>query len=340
MRTFDFRSDTVTQPTPNMRKAMFEAVVGDDVYRDDPTVNELESKCAALLGKEAALFVPSGTFGNQLAILTHTKRGDEVILGDACHILRYEVGAAAVIAGVQLRSAPTEKGCFYPGHLEKLIRGDDIHFPETGLICIENAHSGGNAVPLEHMAAVYKIAGDNGIPVHLDGARLFNAALALGVEAKAIAAYADSIMFCLSKGLCAPIGSMLVGNRSFIERARKNRKMMGGGLRQVGILAAAGRIAIEEMIPALADDHLMANRLAAGLEKIPKIEVQQAQRDINFVFCKIALPMPLEAFTEALSAKGLIVTGTPDGHFRFVANHDTPEEGVDLLIDTLKTLLS
>jgi threonine aldolase len=319
---------------------MFEAVVGDDVYRDDPTVNELERKCAALLGKEAALFVPSGTFGNQLAILTHTKRGDEVILGDACHILRYEVGAAAVIAAVQLRSTPTEKGCFQLEQLEKLIRGDDIHFPETGLICIENAHSGGNVVSLEHMSDVYKIASDNGIPVHLDGARLFNAAHALGIEAKAIAACADSIMFCLSKGLCAPVGSMLVGNKTFIERARKNRKLMGGGLRQVGILAAAGLVAVEEMIPLLAEDHIMAQRLADGLDKLPKVEVIKAQRDINFVFCKIALPMPIDAFIEALAAEGIKATGTPDGHFRFVTNHDTPAEGVDLLIDTLKKLLS
>jgi threonine aldolase len=323
-----------------MRKAMFEAIVGDDVYRDDPTVNELERKCAALLEKEAALFVPSGTFGNQLAILTHTKRGDEVILGDACHILRYEVGAAAVISSVQLRSAPTVDGCYSLQNLEKLIRGDDIHFPDTGLICMENAHSGGKAVPLAHMAAVYQLANANDIPVHLDGARLFNAAQALAVQAKEIAAYADSIMFCLSKGLCAPIGSMLVGKKDFIERARKNRKLMGGGLRQVGILAAAGLIAIEEMIPALSHDHEMAKRLEAGLSLIPAVEVMKDQRDINFVFCKIALPMPATDFIDALAAKGLIVSGTPDGHFRFVTNHDTPEEGVDMLIGAIQTILS
>lgn len=243
----DLRSDTVTKPTKAMREAMYNAMVGDDVYGDDPTVNELEAYAAKLVGKEAALFVPSGTFGNQLALLTHCQRGDEVLLGDDCHIVQHEVGAAAVIAGVQLRTLISKKGILDPEEIRSKIREEELHYPRTGLICLENAHSNGRVIPLKAMASVREIALERQVPVHLDGARLFNAATYLKVDVKEITKYCDTVMFCLSKGLCAPVGSILAGSKSFIERGRKNRKLMGGGMRQAGVIAAAGLIALKEM---------------------------------------------------------------------------------------------
>ncbi|MDD2483917.1 MAG: low specificity L-threonine aldolase, partial [Eubacteriales bacterium] len=274
MRYIDLRSDTVTMPTDEMRKAMAEAPVGDDVYGDDPTVNRLEAIAAEKVGKEAALFVPSGTFGNQLCVLTHTRRGDEIILGKNCHIVLHEVGAAAVIAGVQLRTLDTINGMLVPADVEMAIRGKDIHYPDTGLICVENAHGLGTAIPLDNLLMIKELAEEHGIPVHMDGARIFNAATALGVDAKEIAACCDSVMFCLSKGLAAPVGSMVAGTKEFIDRARKNRKLMGGGMRQAGILAAAGIIALEKMTERLVVDHENAAYLAEQLSKIHGIDVK------------------------------------------------------------------
>ncbi len=339
MKYFDFRSDTVTLPTDNMRQAMFNAEVGDDVYGDDPTLIELEEKSAKLLGKEAALFVPSGTFGNQLAILTHTKRGDEVLLGDACHILMHEVGAAALISGVQLRQVPTHNGSMQIKDVARMIRSQDIHYPDTGLICIENAHSSGAVIKLSEMKAIYELANKHGIPVHLDGARLFNASHALGVTVKDLANDADSIMFCLSKGLCAPVGSMLVGTRAFIERARKNRKLMGGGLRQAGFLAAAGIVALDEMVDRLVMDHDLAKYMAEKLSEIDCITVMEDRLDINMVFCKIKMKLTEETFTDLLLQAGIKVNGSEDGEFRFVTNYWTPLEAVDKLCSTIKDIL-
>ena len=339
MKYFDFRSDTVTMPTDSMRQAMFKAEVGDDVYGDDPTIIELEEKSAKLLGKEAALFVPSGTFGNQLAVLTHTKRGDEVLLGDACHILMHEVGAAALISGVQLRQVPTHNGSMQLKDVTRMIRIEDIHYPDTGLICIENAHSSGAVIKISEMKAIYERAGKHGIPVHLDGARLFNAAHALGVEAKEISSYADTIMFCLSKGLCAPVGSMLVGTRVFIDRARKNRKLMGGGLRQAGFLAAAGIVALDEMVDRLGSDHDLAKYMAEKLSEIDAIAVLEDRLDINMVFCKIKMKLSEEVFVEKLLQAGIKINGSEDGEFRFVTNYWTPIEAVDKLCETIKDIL-
>ena len=336
MKKFDFRSDTVTKPTQSMRDAMYIAEVGDDVYGDDPTVIELEKMSASLLGKEAALFIPSGTFGNQLALLTHTKRGDEVILGDACHIMMHEVGAAAVIAGVQLRTIPTMNGHMDASLVKAMIRENDIHYPDTGLICIENAHSSGAVIPLDEMAEVYKVAKEYNIPVHLDGARIFNAAVALEVPVHQIAAEADSIMFCLSKGLCAPIGSMLVGDQSFINRARKNRKLMGGGLRQVGIIAAAGLVALNEMTERLYEDHDNAKYLAGELAKIDGITVFDDRLDINMVFCEIKSIKNHELFVKSMLDKGLLINGPELGEYRFVTNYWTQKESVDLLVEAIK----
>jgi len=339
MAYFDFRSDTVTMPTDKMREAMFKAKVGDDVYGDDPTIIELEEKSAALLGKEAALFVPSGTFGNQLAVLTHTKRGDEVLLGDACHILMHEVGAAALISGVQLRQVPTHNGSMQIKDVARMIRTEDIHYPDTGLICLENAHSSGAVIKLSEMKAIYELAQKHEIPLHLDGARLFNAAHALGVDGKEVAQYADSIMFCLSKGLCAPVGSMLVGTRSFIERARKNRKLMGGGLRQAGFLAAAGIVALDEMVDRLERDHELAKRLAEKLSEIEGVTVMEDRLDINMVFCKIKLKCSEATFVDALFESGLKINGSEEDEFRFVTSYWTPIEAVDKLCKVIENTL-
>lgn len=337
---YDFRSDTVTQPTDEMRKAMGLALVGDDVYEDDPTVKELEALAASILGKEAALFVPSGTFGNQLALLTHTKRGDEVIVGEDNHIIAHEVGAASVIAGVQLRTAPTVNGVMDPKDVERLIRGKDIHYPDTGLICMENAHGSGSVISIEDMAAVKSVADAHGIPVHLDGARLFNAAMYLGCSAADIAVYADSIMFCLSKGLCAPFGSMLVGEKNFIDHSRKNRKLMGGGLRQAGHMASCGLIALNEMVERLSVDHDLASIMAEELEKIEGVSVIFERQHINMVFFTVEEGLVDEDdMIDRLADAGFKVNGTEDGEWRFVTNKDVDKDAVLKLCEAVKKII-
>ncbi|MCK8061015.1 MULTISPECIES: low-specificity L-threonine aldolase [unclassified Fusibacter] len=336
----DLRSDTVTKPTDKMRNAMANALVGDDVYGDDLTTIELERTAADLLGKEAALFVPSGTFGNQLAILTHTRRGDEIIVGHDSHIVLHEVGAAAVIAGVQLRATTTKNGVFNVDEVKSLIRTDDIHYPDTGLICMENAHGNGTVVPLENMEAIYGIAKEHAIPLHLDGARIFNAAAVLGVDVKTIAEYTDSVNVCLSKGLCAPIGSVLAGSENFIARARKNRKLMGGGMRQTGILAAAGLIAMKEMPVFLKGDHAKAERLAHALDAITNIDVIWERRDISMVFFTLPESVINETnFVEGLRQKGIIINGTEDKEYRFVTHHWISDEDIVKIVEAVKSLI-
>lgn len=339
----DVRSDTVTKPTAEMRQAMANAEVGDDVYGDDPTVNELERLAASMVGKEAALFVPSGTFGNQLALFTWCKRGSEVILGEDCHIIQHEAGAASVIAGVQTRPLPAPTGMLDPEDIEKRIRGTDIHYPATSLICMENAHSAGTVVPLEHMEAVYAIAQKHRIPVHLDGARLFNAAAALEVDAKSIAAYTDSVMFCLSKGLCAPVGSMLAGPKEFIDRARRNRKIMGGGMRQAGILAAAGILALTTMTGRLKEDHRRARRLAQGLGAIPGVQVAADRLDINMVFFSIPALTSEEKsrqFIEVLKNHNILANPPEQGNFRFVTHYWISNEDIETIVRACKQAMT
>ena len=268
MNYIDLRSDTVTKPTQKMRDAMFEAMVGDDVFHDDPTMNELEEIVARKLGKDAGVFIPSGTFSNQLALFTHCKQGQEVIVDQFAHIVQHESGASPVISGVQLFTLESDLGVWDLNKLEKMIKKRSISTTETKLICIENAYNG-RALPLDYFAQVKKIADQHGVKVHLDGARIFNAAVALGVEVCQIAEYADTVSVCLSKGLGAPIGSVLVGPKDFIDEARLKRKVMGGGMRQVGILAAAGKIAIEEMSKRLYIDHENAAYMASILKEIP-----------------------------------------------------------------------
>jgi len=340
LRYIDLRSDTVTMPTEEMRKAMAEAVVGDDVYGDDPTVIELETLSAELVGKEAAMFVPSGTMGNQLAVMTHTRRGDEIIVEESCHIVEHEVGAVAVIAGVNLRTVRGIHGVMQPEDVELAIREDDLHHPETTLICMENALSNGRVVTLEDMKKIYDVAKKHNLPVHLDGARLFNAAAHLNVEATAITAYTDSLMFCLSKGLCAPVGSILAGSKSFIAKAKKNRKLLGGGMRQSGILAAAGLIALKDMTKRLHMDHENAKYLAARLAELPGVKVDVDGIHINMVFFAIDnLKMSDAEFTDKLLQKGIKANGAYRGVLRFVTNNDVTKEDIDYVIKCMKEIL-
>lgn len=337
----DLRSDTVTQPTEDMRQVMLTAVVGDDVYDDDPTVKELETYAAHLLNKEAALFVPSGTFGNQLSIMTHTRRGDEIIVSHDSHILYHEVGATAVIAGAQLRAIECFGGRFDRNQLKNYIREEDIHYPDTGLICVENAHGNGSVIPLDKMKEIYAIANENGIPVHLDGARVFNASTALGVPVSEVAKYADSVTFCLSKGLCAPIGSIVAGTEQFIKRAKRNRKLMGGGLRQVGFLAAPGLLALRDMVGRLEEDHKLAKFLADELALFDGISVIRERLDINMVFFTMDESIIAESeFVKALLERGIKINGTEDGEWRYVTNHDVTKEDIVEVIKVMKEILN
>ncbi|HCX62565.1 MAG TPA: low-specificity L-threonine aldolase [Clostridiales bacterium] len=341
MKFIDLRSDTVTMPTDEMRQAIANAEVGDDVYGDDPTINKLEKLAAEKVGKEAALFVPSGTFGNQLALLTHTNRGQEVIIGKNNHIVVHEVGGSAVIAGVQLRTLETVNGIMKPIDVENAIRVDDIHEPETGLICVEEAHGCGTVVPLSILKEIKDIAEKHSIPVHMDGARLFNAAVSLGVDPKEITANCDSVMFCLSKGLAAPAGSMIAGSKSFIDKARKYRKLMGGGMRQVGIIAAAGIIALEEMADRLHEDHENAKYMAQRLAELPGVEVVKDRLDIDMVFFRMAEDViPEKTLIEKLYEKNIKINGVEAGEYRFVCHIDVTKENIDYVIDTMKSLIS
>ena len=269
-KNLDFRSDTVTLPTPEMRKAAAEAPLGDDVVGEDPTVNKLEALAAEMLGKEAGLFVTSGTQGNAVSVLAHTNRGDEIILEARSHIYVNEVGGLAVLGSLMARTITGELGWMKPEEIRAAIRADNIHLPRTSLLCIENTHNAAGGIPLtvEQMKSSWDVAKEQGLGVHLDGARIFNAAIALGVDAKELSKYADTIQFCLSKGLSAPVGSLVVGTEELVKRARKYRKMLGGGMRQAGIIAAPGIIALTKMVDRLADDHANAKLLAEGLREL------------------------------------------------------------------------
>lgn len=340
MRYLDFRSDTVTLPTEEMRRAMANAEVGDDVYGDDPSVNLLEREAARILGKEAALYVSSGTMGNQLAIMAQTKRGDEVVVSRESHIFEHEVGAAAVLSGVTLNTLSFANGVYDPDAMEAAIRSGDIHEPPTTLFCMENALANGRVVPVDVMRAVYERAKRHGIRVHLDGARLFNAAVSLGVDARDITACTDTVSCCLSKGLCAPVGSVLAGEREVIGRARKYRKMLGGGMRQCGVIAAAALLAIRDMPARLKEDHENARYLAEQLANMQDVEVDLESVQINMVFCAIARS---EAWQEALAARlykeGVKISGPNRGLFRFVTNRDVGRDDIDRLLALLRDAL-
>ncbi|MGB8000293.1 MAG: low-specificity L-threonine aldolase [Anaerobacillus sp.] len=338
----DLRSDTVTKPNEQMRKAMYEAEVGDDVYGEDPTVNRLEQIAAQTLGKEAALFVTSGTQGNQIAGLVHCQPGQEVIMESQAHLFLYEAAALSAFAGVQIKTIDGNRGAMNPGDVEAAIRGDDIHQPETGLICIENTHNkaGGAIVPLENMEQIYQLAKKHQIPVHLDGARLFNAAAAAQISVKDFAQYTDSVQFCLSKGLGAPVGSIIAGSSEFIGKARKWRKRLGGGLRQAGVLAAPGIIALEENPKHLETDHENAKYLAEGLQNTNGI-VLENQVDTNILLIDITNTMQTtEDFIHLLKEHGILAGAFGPNVIRFVTNNGITKKDIDHALLAIKKIVS
>lgn len=332
----DLRSDTVTKPSPEMRRAMAEAEVGDDVYGEDPTVRELEETGAALVGQEAGLFVPSGTMGNQVAVLTHTRRGDEVFLEAESHIYYYEVGDIAALAGAQPRPIPGSRGRFTAADLRAAVREPNIHYPNPRLVCLENTHNraGGAVWRPEEVDAVVEAAHELGLAIHLDGARLFNAAVALGLPAARLARGVDSVMFCLSKGLGAPVGSLLCGPAEWIERARKERKRLGGGMRQAGILAAAGLWALRHNVERLAEDHANARWLAEQLAQIRGLRVDPAEVETNMVM--VGVPGPAEAFSRALRQRGVLANPSRPGTLRLVTHLDVDRAGCERAVQAFR----
>ncbi len=326
----DLRSDTVTRPTAAMRRAMAEAEVGDDVYGEDPTVNRLEEEAARLVGKEAALFVASGTMGNQLAVMTHTRRGDEVIVEAESHIYYYEVGGLAALSGVQPLAIPGQNGILTSKDVEAALRPENIHFPRPRLLCLENTHNrgGGTVLSVEQTRALAEVARRAGMKVHLDGARIFNAAVFLGVTARELAEPADSVMFCLSKGLGAPVGSILAGSAAFVEAARKNRKLLGGGMRQAGILAAAGLLALE-MVSCLEEDHQKARVLAEGLAEIPGITLDLNLVQTNIVRFDVAgTGLSAPDLVARLKDEGVLANAVGTTKVRMVTHRDV--SGIDI----------
>ena len=337
----DLRSDTVTQPTLKMREAMANAEVGDDVYREDPTVRRLEETAAGLLGKEDALFVPSGTMGNQLGILAQTERGDEVICDADAHIVCYEVGAPAMWAGVQLRQVPGLIGRDAAQKLREAYRPPDIHFPNTKLLCLENTFNrgGGTVMTPEEMKTVYELAKELKLKVHLDGARIFNAAVALRCDVKEFTQYCDTLMVSLSKGLSAPVGSIVAGGEVFINKARKYRKALGGGMRQAGVLAAAGLEALK-MIDRLSEDHANAMALAEGLAQIDGLKVELHRVQTNIVIADItAVDMDAAAFVLEMQKRGVKVSAFGPQLVRFVTHKDVSRSDVEQAVKIAKIII-
>ncbi len=325
MKIIDLRSDTVTLPTPAMREAMYRAEVGDDVFGEDPTVNRLEEMAAERMGKEAALFVVSGTMANLVCLLTHCGRGDEFIVGHLAHTFLYEVGGSAALGGLHPHTVPNRPdGTLDLKDVESAIRGDNIHFPRTRLICLENTHNrcGGAALTVEYTDSLCRLAHSHRIAVHLDGARIFNAAIALGVDVKELTRNVDSVAFCLSKGLSCPVGSLVCGSAEFIAEARRSRKMVGGGMRQAGIIAAAGVVALEEMVDRLAEDHANARRLAEGLAEIPGLSVDLERVQTNIVyFDLIEGSLETDRFLAGLREGGVKMLSTGPRRFRAVTHY-------------------
>ena len=345
MELVDLRSDTVTKPTPEMREAMAEAEVGDDVYRDDPTVNHLESLAAEMLGKEAALFVPSGTMGNLLALLVHCQRGDEVIVGDKSHIYLNEAGGMSALGGIQPCPIPNQNnGTLALNNILASIRTEDVHHPITRLICLENTQNicGGVPLTLEYTRQVGELARNNNLSLHIDGARIFNAAVAQNISVKELVGPADSVMFCLSKGLAAPIGSVLVGTEKFIARARHLRKMLGGGMRQVGIVAAAGIISLEKMTKRLGEDHARAKNLADGLRQVKGLIVDAGSPSTNMVYLNLSEDVKVDSWQIVERAKkaGVLLDAENARRFRLVTHYWVDDAGVENAISAFREALS
>jgi len=337
MKYIDLRSDTVTKPTKEMRDAMYKAPVGDDVFSDDTLMNELEDLVAKTLGKEAGVFVPSGTFSNQLSLFTHCNQGDEVIVDQDAHIVQHESGASPVISSVQLFTLESQNGIWDLKKLERVIKKKTISTTQTKLVCMENAYNG-TVLPLDYMKQVYHIAKSHNLAVHLDGARIFNAATALGVEVKNIAQYADTVSVCLSKALGAPVGTVLVGSKEFVKKARLKRKQMGGGMRQIGILAAAAKISVETMSKRLYIDHENAAYMDRLLREIPGIQIDETQRDINMVFFDIDNDSKYQ-LDEFLLKNGVKILEY-EGVFRFVTHYDLNREDIKTAVELVKEYFS
>lgn len=333
MRIVDLRSDTVTLPTPAMREAMYRAEVGDDVYGEDPTVNRLEEMVAERLGKEAALYVVSGTMGNLVALLTHCGRGDEIIVGGKAHTFLYEAGGVSALGGIHVHTVPNlPNGMLDPADVEGAIRGDNVHFPRSRVICMENTHNrcGGAVLSPAQMATIKEIAERHGLAVHLDGARIFNAAVALGIEAKEIAAQADSVQLCFSKGLSAPVGSAICGSADYIKEARRGRKIVGGAMRQAGIIAAAAIVALEQMVDRMAEDHENARILAQGLAEIDGFDLDLASVQSNMVIFGLDRPAnKVEDVVKGLAVEGIKLNAIDSSHFRAVTHYGIEREDID-----------
>jgi len=342
----DLRSDTVTRPTEAMRAAMAAAEVGDDVFGEDPTIRRLEAVGAARVGKEAGLFVASGTMGNLVALLTHCGRGDEAIVGDQAHTVVYEVGGMAALGGIQPRTVPNRPdGTMDLGALEAAVRPDFIAFPRTRLIALENSHNRCNGAVLDaaYMADVRAIADRHGLVVHLDGARLFNAAIALDVPAAALAADADSVTYCLSKGLSAPAGSLLCGSADFVGRARRARKMLGGGMRQAGVLAAAGLVALETLVDRLAEDHANARRLAEGLAALPGIAIDPAAVVTNIAIFGVdpaGAGVDADGLVAAMAERGVAFFAIGGGRARLVTHREVSAGDVEAALAAFEAVLA
>ncbi|MFC1931332.1 low-specificity L-threonine aldolase [Chloroflexota bacterium] len=332
MKIIDLRSDTITLPTDEMRQAMYEAELGDDVFGEDPTVNRLEKMTAQMMGKEAALFTPSGTMTNTIAVLTHTRPGDEIIVGSESHMFWYEVGGASALGGVVMRTVPNEPdGRMDPTAVEQAIRTKNIHHPQTTLLCLENTHNrcGGAVLTAEYTSAISQLAHQHGLEVHIDGARIFNAAVALGVPVSDLAAPADSVCFCVSKALSAPVGSLICGTREFVEKSRKWRKMLGGGMRQAGVIAAAGIVALQKMVDRLAEDHANAKRLAHGLARIPGFTVHPEKVQTNIVNFEFPSNIPAPEFIQQAEARGVKFLSRGGHKIRTVTHYMVSAEDID-----------
>ncbi len=338
----DFRSDTVTKPTEEMRKAMAEAEVGDDVLGDDPTVQKLESLAADMMGKEAGLFVPSGTMGNAIAVKCWTKELEEVIVEARSHVYNMESTHMTFISRVTPRPVTSKRGAMGPEEIERNIRKPSVHIPRTSLICVENTHNGwsGAVVSLKNLKDIRALADRHGLKVHFDGARIFNASLASGVSVKEYASITDSLMFCLSKGLSAPVGSMLVGPKGFIDHARRVRKALGGGMRQVGVLAAAGIVALTKMRDRLKEDHARAKTLAERIAPLPGIILDSDSIETNIIIFAFEHPkIAQDEFLLRLRERGILALASPQG-IRFVTSKEVDDSDVEKAINAFEEILS